>query len=387
MDNINMETETIKMKKSPKRKGRYLVLLIIISLVAGALGGFVTDRYFSSKTNTETNNNNATSEEVINVEINEAVTDIIKEASSSVVSIMADIQSTNIFGQTINQQASGTGFIITSDGLILTNRHVVSATDATYTVITSAGKKFTVTKVIRDTINDLAFLEIEASTLPVLELGNSSALEVGQTVVAIGNALGNYQNTVTKGIVSGLDRNIYAGGSFASQSEQLEGVIQTDASINPGNSGGPLLDLSGRVVGINTAVDSSGQLIGFALPIDDAKKAIDSVIAGGKILRPFLGIRYIPLTPEFASLNDLPSDHGILIYSDDVRISAVVEDSPAAEAKLRSGDIITQIDDYEIGKTSSFSKIMQNFDPQDEVILKVIREDNNFSLKIVLAEQ
>ncbi|EKD46139.1 MAG: hypothetical protein ACD_68C00134G0002, partial [uncultured bacterium] len=375
------------------------ILKVIAILIIGGIGGVLFDHllipylatkepfknvaFFQEVTTNQINSTDST----VNVEINDAITETVKEASPAVVSIVASAELTNVFGQTFNQQSSGTGFIVTSDGLILTNRHVVSKENADYSVITQEGKDYQAVEVIRDSVNDLAFLKIAAKDLPVLELGASADIKVGETVVAIGNALGTYQNTVTSGIISGLDRSLSAGSFYASQTEKLEGVIQTDASINPGNSGGPLLNLNGQVIGINTAIDQSGQLIGFAIPIDDAKKAVDSVIKKGRIIRPILGVRYIPITAELADLNDLPVDYGILLYSDSSRYPAVLPDTPAADAKLRSNDIILKINDQLIGQPNSFSKIMQDFDPADEITVEILREEKRFSIKIILAEQ
>ena len=204
---------------------------------------------------------------------------------------------------------AGSGFFVTSDGLILTNKHVVSDTTAQYTVSTEDGKSYDATVVARDPVNDLALVKIKITNAPTLSLADSSKIQIGQRVIAIGNSLGQYHNTVTTGIVSGIGRNIVAG-SDEGTSEQLEGVIQTDAAINPGNSGGPLLNASGDVIGMNTAIDQEGQLVGFAIPINEAAKDIQSYQKKGSIVKPFLGIRYIELDQTIQKQYNLPVANG-----------------------------------------------------------------------------
>jgi len=207
----------------------------------------------------------------------------------------------------------GTGFVVSaSSGLILTNKHVVTDQAAEYTVITNDGEKYEAEVLARDPFNDMAILKIQATNLPEIKLGDSDQIKLGQTVIAIGNALGEYRNTVTKGVISGISRRVVAGDNYG-RSEVLEDVIQTDAAINFGNSGGPLINLQGEVIGINTAISSQGQLIGFAIPINQAKQVINSVKEHGRIVRPFLGVRYMVVNKEIAAKNNLPYDYGALI--------------------------------------------------------------------------
>ncbi|MDP2933266.1 MAG: trypsin-like peptidase domain-containing protein, partial [bacterium] len=195
-------------------------------------------------------------------------------------------------GTELQQIGAGSGFIVAKDGFIVTNKHVVSDEKAEYTIITSDGKKYIGKVLAKDPLNDLAIVKIEAKDLPVAQLGDSSKIQLGQRVIAIGNTLGELSNTVTTGVISGLRRTVSAGDS-SGQMEQLSEAIQTDAAINPGNSGGPLLDLAGQVIGVNTAIDRSGQLVGFAIPVTEIKKVLDDVRAYGRVLRPFLGVRYV----------------------------------------------------------------------------------------------
>lgn len=280
----------------------------------------------------------------------------------------------------------GTGFIISADGLILTNRHVVSDTAADFEVTTSDGQKHSAKVLARDVVLDLAVLKIEAADLPVVTLGDSDALQQGETVVAIGNALSEFQNTVTKGVVSGINRHVVAGDGFGG-SEVIEEAIQTDAAINPGNSGGPLIDLSGRVVGVSTAVNREGQSIGFAIPINAAKTVIESVKAHGKIVRPWLGVRYVIVTPELAKERKLPNDYGALIAKgEQASEAAVVADSPAAQAGLKEGDVILTVDNVKIDSDRSLAGLIGRKQPGSPVNLKVSNDGQERTVTVILGE-
>lgn len=278
----------------------------------------------------------------------------------------------------------GTGFIISEDGLILTNKHVVLDLEADYTVLTNDGREFEATVLARDQINDIAIVKIEASGLSVVELGNSDNLKLGQTVIAIGNALGEFRNTVTKGIISGIDRRVLAGNG--QQSEVIEEAIQTDAAINPGNSGGPLINLSGQVVGINTAVSQAGQLIGFAIPVNLAKNAIDSVREFGRIVRPYIGVRYVMVNEGIAEENNLNVDHGALIVQGDEDQLAIVVNSPAEKAGLQSGDVILEVNGRRIDLENSLAHEIVKYRPGDQAELKISRDGQEQIVKIILGE-
>ncbi len=281
----------------------------------------------------------------------------------------------------------GSGFIITSDGLVLTNKHVVSDKTAEYTVVTHEGTKYPAKVKTIDPVNDVAFLEIEAEDLPTVELGDSDTLQVGQTVIAIGNPLGQYPNTVTKGIVSGKGRAITAGGILGQTPERLENVIQTDAAINPGNSGGPLINIDGQVVGINTAIDLQGQLIGFAIPINEIKESIELVKAGKELKAAFLGIRYLIITPEIAKANNLSVDYGALILRGEERGQlAVVPGSPADEAGLEENDIILEFDGQRIDQEHTLASMIRKRKPGDEVELKILHKGEEKVIKVELGE-
>jgi serine protease Do len=284
------------------------------------------------------------------------------------------------------QIGGGTGFIISKDGLILTNKHVVSDEQATYSVVTNSGKKYDAVVVDRDPINDLAILKISADNLPAVAMGDSSKIKVGQTVVAIGYALGEYSNSVTRGIVSGLGRDIVAGDGTGS-SESLLDVIQTDAAINPGNSGGPLINLYGEVIGINTAVNRSGQLVGFAIPVNTAKPVISSVIKNGRIVRPYLGVRYVLLNQEIAEKNNIAITSGALILrGNNMNELAVLANSPASKAGLKEGDVIMSVNDVAISEKQPLANLISNYQPGQKINLKIWRDGQEMVLEVLLAE-
>ncbi len=271
----------------------------------------------------------------------------------------------------MQEVGGGTGFIISEDGLILTNKHVVSDEDAEYTVITNDGTKYEAQVLARDFVNDIAIVKIEASDLSVVELGDSDTLKLGQTVIAIGNALSEYHNTVTKGIISGINREITAA-DYLGYSEIIEQAIQTDAAINPGNSGGPLINLTGQVVGINTAVNREGQLVSFAIPINSAKRAIESVKKYGEIIRPFLGVRYIILNERIAKANNLEIDYGALILRGRKETDlAIIPGSPADKAGLVENDIILEINGAKIDEQHTLAREIAKYQPDEEIEFKI----------------
>lgn len=325
--------------------------------------------------------------ENVTVQEDSATIKAVDKVLPSVVSIISSQNVRSIFGGIVEQKGGGTGFIISSDGLIVTNRHVVDATSAKYSVITNDGKSHDMEVVAKDPLADLAVVRIKASGLPIVELGDSDKLVLGQRVIAIGNTLGEYYNTVTTGVVSGIGREITALSSGGSP-ETLSGVIQTDAAINPGNSGGPLVNLAGQVVGINAAIDLQGELVGFAIPINSVKPAIDSALKTGEIVRPKLGIRYINITKDFAALNNLDVTAGALVARGDNASSepAVEKGGPADLAGIKEGDIITSINGEEITETKSLSSILQEFSPGDSISVKFLRNDKEQTVTVRLGK-
>ncbi len=282
------------------------------------------------------------------------------------------------------QVGAGTGFIVRSDGLIVTNKHVVLDAKASYTVIVSDGAKYPAEVLARDPFQDLAVIKIEAQGLPTAVLGDSDSLEIGQTVVAIGNALGEFSNSVSKGIISGLSRSITASSGVLS--EHLENVIQTDTAINPGNSGGPLFNLRGDVIGINSAVAPGAQNVGFAIPINRAKKALRDIELQGRIVYPYLGVRYIIVNEEVRTARNLPVDYGALVVISDSGEAAVLADSPAAKSGLRENDIILEVDGKRIDGNYTLEEVVQSGNVGDKVILKVRRGDADLILELILEE-
>lgn len=286
------------------------------------------------------------------------------------------------------QKGSGTGFLISNDGLILTNKHVVNAgaeKTAEYRIILSTGKQYYAQLIGKDPINDLAVLKIFDKDLPFVGLGDSDKLQLGSTVIAIGNTLGRYQNSATKGIVSGLGRSIEASDQ-SGNAEALDNVIQTDAEINLGNSGGPLIDLEGNIIGINVAIDQSGSSIGFAIPINDAKPVIKSVKEIGRIVRPRLGVRYLMLTPQIAQDNKLPRESGAWINRGSDSGPAVLPDSPAAKGGLEEGDIIMEINSIKLEGKNTLLSVVQKYKPGNKIGLRILRAGKIIIKMVVLDE-
>ena len=283
---------------------------------------------------------------------------------------------------------SGSGFFVSSDGLIVTNKHVVEQKDVEYTVFTNNGKKHTAKVVARDPVLDIALIKVDppagGSDFPYLSLGNSDSLEVGQSVIAIGNALGEFRNTVSVGVVSGLARSIIAG-SGAGSSELLDHVIQTDAAINPGNSGGPLLDLSGKVVGVNVAIVQGSQNIGFALPINSVKNAIESVKTTGKIVRPYLGVRYVAINTAMKKKNNLTVDYGVLVKAGVTASElAVIPGSPADKAGIVENDIILEVDGVKLDDKTNLASTIREKKIGQVVTLKILHKGAEKNVSVTL---
>lgn len=350
------------------------------------------------------------------VRSDELVVQVVKNASPAVVSIVAskdvpiieryfvdpfgdDPFFKQFFGENPNLQvpqlrqngtkrqevSAGSGFIVSADGFIVTNKHVVADVTADFTVLTNDGKKLPAKVLARDPVQDLAILQITGSNLPFLKLADSSAIKIGQTVIAIGNALGEFRNTVSVGVVSGLQRSIVANGG-ADGPEALQELVQTDAAINPGNSGGPLINVYGEVVAINTAVASGAQSIGFAIPINKVKRDIESVRKTGKIIYPYLGVRYAPVTDDLAKSLNLGRNYGALLGKN-TDGPAVVPGGPADRAGLKEGDIILVVAGERIDANRALSAIVQNHAVGEEITLTVFRAGKEISVKVKLDER
>lgn len=371
---------------------RRLIILLVILLIFLGLAS-VANRYIpqlkeslSSDTSVLPQNNNrlrVTSEE--NVIIN-----TVKQVGPSVVtiavapsnrqSLFGDEDPFSIFGNpsqrrgqvSIEPQNIGSGFIVSSEGIIVTNKHVVSEVNRTYSVVTTDEKRYTVERIYRDPLNDIALLKINPGqhvgrNLKPLTLGDSGRLQVGQIVIAIGTALGEFNNTVTTGVISGLGRGIVAGSVYEGFVEQLDNVIQTDAAINPGNSGGPLLNSSGEVIGVNTAVSQSGENIGFALPINVVKDSLRNFNETGQFNRPYLGVAYRMISADLSEQNDLPQG---------AYVQTVINGSAADKAGIETADIITKFDGVDVrsGK-NELAALIAKKKVDDKAKLTIWRED------------
>ena len=416
-------------------RNRTTAAIVAVALAVGLLGGLwiaaprahangITDFFgnlfapFAPRATTTSQNNPTTSLYKPVVDYESAVVSAVKKASPAVVSItisenvpVVEQCPYNLFGNLppefqqffggdgstgltqpcdtgktqLQEVGGGSGFIISSDGLILTNKHVVSDTTAKYSVLTADGKTYSAKVLARDPAQDLAVLKIDATGLPTVSLGDSSSLQLGQTAIAIGNALGQFSNTVSVGVVSGLSRTVTASGGLSDNSQEtIQGVIQTDAAINPGNSGGPLLDLNGDVIGIDTAIASDAQNIGFAIPINQAKRDITSVQANGQIQTPYLGVRYIAVTADITKQQGLPVTAGALVRGS-ADGPAVAPNSPAAKAGVQAEDIITAVNGQAINASNDLATVINQFNVGQTVTLTINRAGKEITLQATLA--
>ena len=443
----NFRMGNLKIKKPDFLKNRTfwgVLFLIIAGCIIGSSVGLVALNYFPSETKVFLQYFKVSdgligkgSEVVIKEEIKpyvseisyeQAIIDAAKNTSPSVVSIVIsknlpvyEQQWVNPFGDNttdpfgdlfpIPQQVqkgtkyqevgAGSGFIVSEDGLVLTNKHVVLDDKADYTVLTNDGKKYKAKVLALDPVQDLAVIKIQQDTpLPVqagltatdqkfkpVILGDSAGIQIGQTAIAIGNALGQFSNTVSVGVVSGLGRTVSASDQVGSFSETLEGIIQTDAAINAGNSGGPLLNLKGEVIGINTAIAQGAQSIGFAIPIDMAKRDIEQVAKTNKIVYPFLGVRYVLVDEQVKQKYDLTVDYGALVLKGNNGEPAVTVDSAADKAGIKENDIILQIDGVKITTDNSMARIIQKHNVDDKITLHILRDDKEQDIDVVLGSR
>lgn len=380
-----------------------IAMSFVVGAVSGSLFGAFTGSLVGSDAAAPTPSDNGIVKSNVTVEETSATIEAVASVTPSVVSViqtqdLSKIQQFNPFGdfffpfqqnepQSGTQQVgAGTGFIVSSDGLILTNRHVADRENVDFTVIFNDGTEYKAQVLAIDPFNDLAVLKIEAKNLRVVELGDSDALKLGETVVAIGNALGRFQNTVTRGVVSGIDRTIEAGDA-SGRTETIEEAIQTDAAINQGNSGGPLINLSGQVVGINTAVSQEGQTIGFAIPINVAKQVVKSVQEFGRIVRPYLGVRYVLVNEAIKKENNLAVDYGaLLIRGENEGQLAVIPGSPADKAGLEENDIILEFNGQKVTTERSLAGLIRKVSVGDTVKLKVLHDGEEKEVEVILEE-
>ncbi len=310
-----------------------------------------------------------------------AIIDVTEKSSPSVIAIGISRRVINPFDPYAvpkkEDTTIGTGFLVSDKGVIVTNKHVVSDTSTKFTVITKEGQKYETKKIYRDPVLDLALVQIDATNLKALELGDSSKLRVGQVAIAIGNALGRFTNTVTTGVVSGLGRRVLAGDPFSGESESLDNLIQTDAAINPGNSGGPLLNSAGQVIGVNVATTEGAQNIGFAIPINAIKPIIDEFLTTGTISRPYLGIRYRFISRDVAILNEIPQG---------AYVQEVVFGGPAEKARVLEGDIITKIKEQSIDSENKVAEVISKSRIGENLELLVWRNGKELKLSATVGE-
>lgn len=312
---------------------------------------------------------------------------VVERVAPAVVSIVTETRVSNsysYYGESY-AQAAGTGMIVTSDGYILTNKHVIEGARKIQVIMDSGEVYDNVEIVGKDPLNDVAYLKIKnVSDLPTVTLGDSKYLAVGEPVLAIGNALGAFQNSVTSGIISGLGRSITAADEDGSNSEELSDLIQTDAAINPGNSGGPLVNAAGEVIGINSAASTDYNNLGFSIPISATKGMLNSIMQNGKAVRAYVGIAYQNITPDLASENSLPVNSGAWI-SNSGRAS-IATGGPAEKAGLKEGDIITKIGGVEIGKAGSLSTLVSEYMAGETVEFEFIRGNDTMVTNVTLGE-
>lgn len=317
-----------------------------------------------------------------------SVANIVSKVTPAVVSIISETRSSgySYFFSSGTTQSAGTGMIVSKDGYVLTNKHVIDGATKV-TVVTDAGDTYDDVDIVgEDPLNDVAYLKINgAKDLPTIALGDSKTIAVGQPVLAIGNALGAYQNSVTQGIISGTGRSVTAGDSNGNNQETLTDMLQTDAAINPGNSGGPLVNAAGEVIGINTAVATSANGLGFAIPISATKGMLNRIMEGGKAERAYLGLTYITVTAEVAKEAKLSVNHGAYIYNSSSRSGeAIVKNGPADKAGIKTKDVITKVGNVEVGRAGSISTLIGEYKVGDTVQLTYVRDGKEYTTNVTL---
>lgn len=389
MSELQKHDDTSVLNLPSRAKLTAVALLVLISVSSGFVGGWLGAK---SKSTDKQANKTATQEVIVNE--SQLISDVAEDVGESVVSVNVVNQgvTSGFFGpsQIYEYQSAGTGIIISDDGVIVTNRHVVPKEVTEVTITLSDGTELEDVDVIGRTSEndplDVAFLKVndnKGKTLKPAKIGESSKVIVGQKVIAIGNALGQFQNTVTSGIISGYGRSVVAGDG--ANSESLQNLFQTDAAINQGNSGGPLVNMNGEVIGINTAVAGYGaENIGFAIPVDDIRGLITSVLEKGKLERPYLGVRYVSLTDDYAYEFGLETKRGAYIVPGTLKNPSVIPGSPAEKAGLKEKDIITKVNNQQINEKNSLVSVLGRHSVGEEVSLTVVRDKTEIIVKVTL---
>lgn len=420
----NIQTNEKVEKPKKNTSGSLVVMVLILSVIFssafGAVFGFMAGTIGQKGINGKlgslfnypaSNISNESIKERI-VQEDSAVIGVVEKATPGVVSIVIskDVSRARSFssdpfgfpffsdpfgngqdslsGGTEKQKiGGGSGFIVTTDGMIVTNKHVVSDDSAQYTVITNDGQEHVAKILARDPINDIAIIKIDGNDYSTLNFGDASQLKIGQTVIAIGYSLGEFTNSVSRGIISGLKRNLTAGSGYG-DAERLTNIIQTDAAINPGNSGGPLLDIEGNVIGINVAMAQGAQNIGFAIPSDQIRKITDQVKTTGKISVPYIGVRYVPVDAALQKENGLPFDYGVLVVrGQNLTDFAVIPGSPADKAGIMENDIILEINGLKIDSNNNLADLIGKAGVGDTISLKIWHKGENKDISVKLEER
>lgn len=423
MERLFLEMFSMLKKQIAKQTMALIIPVIVVSAIVGGISGFlagyiVNPSAAAPKWITQTRSafhlanyatNSADQKTTYVMQEESAIIDAVEASTPAVVSIVVtkDVPKLervyeNPFGEDsifnfrvpkiiengteTKKIGGGTGFIVTSDGYIVTNRHVVYDVDASYTVIMQDGTEHAATILARDPVNDLAIIKIDGQNYKTLSFADSDKIRIGQRAITIGNSLGEFSNTVSTGVVSGLSRSIDAGGQGI-PTERLTNVIQTDAAINPGNSGGPLLNSAGQVIGVNTAVAENGENIGFAIPSNEVVPLLESVKQNGKLVRPWLGVRYILNDAEIAAANNLAIDYGAIVQRGSDRTDlAVIPGSPADKAGIQENDIILEINGERIDTDHPLAKALSSFKPGEEIRLKIFHAGEEKEVTIILDE-
>lgn len=379
-----MNDQETRTKNSSKNLKVGISIVAAVVIVAITVGSIVLINSFKSgslvaQIPTSSNDGNNTNF----AKNGDSIESVANKLSPSVVSVLTKTRSSSRYYNSQEQEGAGTGIIVSKNGYILTNKHVINGASSVSVVLSDGSTYDSIKVVATDPLNDIAFLKISnVENLTAAELGDSKTLGIGQEVVAIGNALGQYQNTVTSGIISGTNRSIQAATS-SGKTETLTDMIQTDASINSGNSGGPLVNAKGQVVGINTAVASSAQGIGFAIPIGAAKGMLSQILETGNAERAYVGVNYVQITPDVAKDFDLPVKAGAYVYAENG--NSVATDGPADEAGIKNKDIITKVNGVEVGEKGSVATLTAEYRSGDTIEITIIREGKEKVVKVTLA--
>ena len=361
---------------------------LLIALSGAALGGFAFYRSMNQPTVISAaspdgyyTGNSIEFEET-------SVAAIAGKVTPAVVSIVSESYRSSYYGMGSIAQSAGTGMIVSSDGYVITNKHVVEGS-RNIKIITDSGETYSNVELLgTDPLNDVAYLKItDASNLPTVNLGDSKTISVGQPVLAIGNALGAYQNSVTQGIIGGTGRSVEAGDSSGKNIEYLTDMLQTDAAINPGNSGGPLVNAAGEVIGINTATSTSAEGLGFAIPISAVKGMLKRIMDDGKAERAYLGLSYTTITAEVAKTYKLPVKQGAYVHSETSTgraNDAIVKGGPADKAGIKNDDIITKIGNIEVGRAGSISTLVGEYKVGDTIQITLLRDGKEQTVNVTL---